>query len=62
MRAVPGLECPEVNQNKLWHGIRGRDIVLLGKQGLIAIMICGSAAEPHGEVAVEVEVEAQPRR
>lgn len=42
--AVPGLECPEVNKNKLWHRIKGRDIILLGKQRLIAIMICGSAA------------------
>lgn len=64
MRAISGLECPEVYKNKLWRRIKGRDIILLGKQCLIAIMICGSAAarrtEPHREA--KVEMEAQPRR
>lgn len=51
VRAVPGLECPEakktkVNKKKPWHPIKGRDIILLGKQCLIVIMICGSARSP----------------
>lgn len=44
-----------MNKNKLWHWIKGRDIVLLGKQCLIAIMICGSAAGRHAEPHSEVE-------
>lgn len=55
VRAVPASGCPEVTKNKLWHRIKGRDIVLLGKQCLIAIMICGSAAGRHAEPHSEVE-------
>lgn len=60
VRAVPGWKRPEVNINKLWHRIKGRDIVLLGKQCLIAIMICGSAACRHAEPHSEVEAQPQP--
>lgn len=58
MRAVPGFECPEVSKNKLWLRIKGRDIVLLGKQFLVVIKICGFAAGRHAEPHSEVEVEA----
>lgn len=61
VRAVPGLECPEVNKNKLWQRIKGSDIVLLGKQRLIAIMICRSAAGRQAEPHSEVEAQLQPR-
>lgn len=61
VRAVPGLECPEVNKNKLWHGIKGRDIVLLGKQCLIAIMICESAAGRHSVRQPRTLSEAESR-